>query len=363
MTANSANARSAPVLIMAGGTGGHVFPGLAVAERLRAQAIPVNWLGAQGGMEARLVPEHGLPFSGIAVSRLRGQGWASRLLAPWSLLRALWQALAVLRRLRPRSALALGGFASGPGGLAAWLLRIPLVVHEQNRIPGLTNRVLARLARCRLFAFAGPHQQALRAEVVGNPVREAILALPVRARPADPARPRLLVLGGSQGARYLNQNLPLALAQLRLPGLQVRHQAGARNADTTTAAYRDAGVPAEVSPFIDDMAQAYAWADLVVCRSGALTVSELAAAGVGAVLVPFPHAVDDHQTANGQWLVEAGAAVLLQEADTDVTRLADCLRELLADPARMAAMATAARSLAPIGAAEQVAARCLEVAA
>ncbi len=350
-----------PVLILAGGTGGHVFPGLAVAEQLRAQAIPVSWLGARGGMESRLVPEHGLPFTGIAVQRLRGQGWRGWLGAPLNLLRAVFEAFAALRSLRPRAALALGGFAAGPGGLAAWLLRVPLVVHEQNRIPGLTNRMLMRLARRRLFAFGGPQQERLRAEVVGNPVRQLILDLPSQARPHAPTERRLLVLGGSQGARYLNQRLPEALARLDRSGLQIRHQAGANHADTTAAAYAQAGVAAEVSPFIADMAQAYAWADLVVCRAGALTVSELAAAGVGAVLVPFPFAVDDHQSANAQWLVEAGGAVLLQEAQTDVERLADVLRALLGDDQRLAAMASASRALAPVGAAQRVAQACLEV--
>jgi UDP-N-acetylglucosamine--N-acetylmuramyl-(pentapeptide) pyrophosphoryl-undecaprenol N-acetylglucosamine transferase len=351
-----------PVLIMAGGTGGHVFPGLAVAEQLRAQSIPVSWLGSRGGMEAKLVAEHGLPFTGIAVQRLRGQGWRGWLGAPLALLRALVEAVAALRRLRPRAALALGGFAAGPGGLAAWLLRVPLIVHEQNRIPGLTNRMLVRLARRRLFAFAGPQQARLEAEVVGNPVRQSILDLPGQSRPHSPEHRHLLVLGGSQGARYLNQNLPAALARLDRSGLQIRHQAGANHAETTAAAYAAAGVEAEVSAFIGDMAQAYAWADLVICRSGALTVSELAAAGVGAVLVPFPFAVDDHQSANAQWLVEAGGAVILQEAETDVERLAGSLGQLLADAARLAGMARASRALAPLGAAQRVAQACLEVA-
>lgn len=362
MNAVAMHSDTRPVLILAGGTGGHIFPGLAVAEQLRAQSIPVSWLGSRGGMESRLVPEHGLPFTGIAVQRLRGQGWRGWLAAPLALLRAVIEAIAAVRRLRPRAALALGGFAAGPGGLAAWLLRVPLVVHEQNRIPGLTNRLLVRLARRRLFAFGGPQQARLQAEVVGNPVRQAILELPPQTRPHAPGQRRLLILGGSQGARYLNQNLPAALARIDRSGLQVRHQAGANHADSTAAAYAQAGVAAEVSAFIADMAQAYAWADLVVCRSGALTVSELAAAGVGAVLVPFPFAVDDHQTANAQWLVEAGGARLLQEADSDSTRLAECLAELLGDDQALAEMARASRTLAPLGAARRVAEACLEVA-
>ena len=355
------NAR-APVLIMAGGTGGHIFPGLAVAEVLQADAQPVHWLGAAGALETRLVPARGIALSTLPVRGVRGKGWRSRLAAPWMLLRALWAAWRVLRRLRPRAVLALGGFAAGPGGLAAFLQRVPLLVHEQNAIAGVTNRVLARLARRVLCGFpdALPH-----GEWVGNPVRAAIAALaPPERRMADrTGAARLLVLGGSQGARALNRVLPQALALLPAAARpQIWHQCGAQGLEDTRAAYAAAAVVARIEPFIEDMAQAYAWADLAVCRAGALTLAELAAAGLGAILVPYPHAVDDHQTRNGNVLVQAGAALLLPEATLGAADLAARLGELLADRARLLGMAQAARTLARPQAAARIASACMEVA-
>lgn len=354
---------AAPVLIMAGGTGGHIFPGLAVAEALAAVGVPVVWLGAAGGLETRLVPARGIALETVPVTGLRGKGLAAQLRAPLMLLRAFAAAFGVLRRVRPRSVLALGGYVAGPGGVAAWLLRRPLVVHEQNALAGFTNRVLARLAQRVLAGFA----DALpRAERVGNPVRAAIAALPppdVRWA-ARAGRPRLLVLGGSQGARALNQAVPQALAQLAPTARpEVWHQCGARGVDDTRAAYAAVAVAARVEPFIDDMAVAYAWADLAVCRAGALTIAELAAAGLGAILVPFPHAVDDHQTRNAAALVTAAAAECVQERDLDPTRLADRLGALLSDRTRLLAMATAARTQARADAAAAIARVCLEVAA
>ena len=347
-----------PVLIMAGGTGGHVFPGLALAEALRQRDVPVVWLGSRSGLEARLVPERGIPIEWIEVSGVRGKGLVGLALAPLMLARALWQALAVLRRLQPRVAVGLGGFVSGPGGLVAALLRVPLLVHEQNAVAGWTNRLLARYAQLVLEAFPGSFAAHLRPRVVGNPVRAAIAALPPPGERQVGRRDgaRLLVLGGSQGALALNQTLPPALALLpaeRRPS--VRHQAGERGLESARQAYQRAGVAALVEPFIEDMAAAYAWADLVVCRAGALTVSELAAAGVGSVLVPFPHAVDDHQTANARFLAEAGAALLVPQSELSPQRLAALLSELCAAPGRLAAMAEAARSLARTDAAERVA--------
>ncbi len=354
---------AAPVLIMAGGTGGHIFPGLAVAEALAAAGVPVVWLGAAGGLETRLVPARGIALETVPVTGLRGKGLAARLRAPLMLLRAFAASLGVLRRVRPRSVLALGGYVAGPGGVAAWLLRRPLVVHEQNALAGFTNRVLARLARRVLVGFA----DALpRAERVGNPVRAAIAALPppdVRWT-ARAGRPRLLVLGGSQGARALNRALPLALARLApTQRPEVLHQCGAHGVDDTRAAYAAAAVAARAEPFIDDMAAAYAWADLAVCRAGALTIAELAAAGLGAILVPFPYAVDDHQTRNAEALMAAGAAECVPEHDLDPARLADRLGDLLGDRARLLAMATAARTQARPDAAAAIARVCLEVAA
>lgn len=352
-----------PVLIMAGGTGGHIFPGLAVADVLRAQGIPVAWLGAAGGMETRVVPAHGIDLHTVAVGGLRGKGLKTRLLAPLMLARALVASLRVLRQVRPRSVLSMGGYVAGPGGVAARLTGTPLLVHEQNRVAGYTNRKLAGFAKRVLAGFADALPNG---EWVGNPVRASIAALPPPAErfAKRSGRAQLLVLGGSLGARALNLALPQALALIRAEHRPtVRHQCGSRGLDEARAAYAQAGVEAEVVPFIEDMAAAYEWADLAVCRAGALTIAELTAAGLGAVLVPFPHAVDDHQTGNAQALVEAGAAELIQERDLDVQQLAQRLVALLAGRRQLTAMAEAARTQAKPDAAASIAAACLEVAA
>jgi len=354
---------SPPVLIMAGGTGGHVFPALAVAGVLRARRRGIVWLGTRRGIEARLVPAAGYPLECIDVEGLRGRGLGGWLLAPFTLARALLQARAVLRRHRPGVVLGCGGFASGPGGVAARLARIPLVIHEQNAVAGLTNRWLARCATRVAEGFPGSFPAGRRALQVGNPVRAEIAALPPpRQRAAGRSGPlRLLVFGGSQGAAALNRLLPPALAALPVTARPVvLHQSGARERDATERAYRECGVAAEVRAFIDDMAAAYADADLVVARAGALTVTELAAAGVAALLVPFPAAVDDHQTRNAAFLVEAGAARMLAEAGLTAERLAVELAALgAAGRAGLVAMGEAARARAITDAAERVAALCL----
>lgn len=343
---------AATVMVMAGGTGGHIFPGLAVAQALRERGLGVSWLGAEGGMETRLVPERGIDIDTLPVRGVRGKGLLTLLAAPWRVARAVWRALHILRARRPAAVISFGGYAAGPGGLAAWLLRIPLLVHEQNRAAGLTNQVLARLARQVLVGFP---QTFARERHVGNPVRAEIAALPppdVRGVGRDGPL-RLLVLGGSQGARALNQAVPQALAALGRP-VEVLHQAGQALLDEARRAYHEAGVAAQVEPFIADMAGAYGWADLVVCRAGALTLAELCAAGVGSVLVPFPQAVDDHQTRNAEYLVERGAAVLLPQSEHLAMALRDVLAGLAADPAYRLAMARAARALALPDAAQRV---------
>ncbi len=355
----------APVLITAGGTGGHVFPALAVAEQLRALGVPVVWLGTRRGLEAQLVPAADIPIEWLEVSGLRGSGLKRLLNAPLMLLRAVLQAVVIVRRLRPRLVLGMGGFVSGPGGVAARCLGIPLVVHEQNAIAGMTNRWLARLATRVLEAVPGTFPAARRAEVVGNPVRPDIAALtPPAARLSDRrGRGRLLVLGGSQGARALNEMLPAALARIDpAERPEVWHQTGSRWHEQTVSGYRAVSVTARVEPFIDDMARAYGWADLVLCRAGALTVAELAAAGVAALLIPFPFAVDDHQTVNARFLVQAGAACLLPQAELSSGRLAEQLTQLFGDRPRLLAMATAARNEARPDAAAALARICLEVA-
>lgn len=353
------------VLIMAGGTGGHVFPALAVAEVLRARSCRVVWLGTRSGIEARLVPAAGIPIEWVRVSGLRGKGLGSWLAAPLQLLQAHGDALGAIRRTRPDVVLGLGGFVAGPGGLAARLLGLPLVIHEQNAVAGLTNRILARFAHAVAEAFPGSFGPSVGAVPVGNPVRQAIEALAAGAAARAPHAPRrLLVFGGSQGAAALNRIVPAALALLA-PAERpaVLHQTGRERHEGVATAYRALGLQAEVREFIDDMAAAYAWADLAVSRSGALTVSELAAAGLPAVLVPFPAAVDDHQTRNARFLADRGAAVLLPEARLTPERLAAELRNLLGPDARdLTAMAEAARRAAAPGAAEQLADLCLATA-
>ncbi len=364
MTAADAWPRDA-ILIMAGGTGGHVFPALAVAEELRSAGHPVVWLGTQAGLEARVVPAAGLPMAWVRVRGLRGKGFLHALTAPFMLLGALLQAGGILRRLRPRAVLGMGGFVTGPGGFMAWLLRRPLLIHEQNSIAGLTNRLLAPLATRVMEAFPGSLPARLRPLATGNPVRGAITRIaPPAARFAGRAGPmRLLVLGGSLGAQALNDLLPQALARSAAAlRPQVRHQAGVRNLDSARAAYARAGVTAEVVPFIEDMAEAYAWADLVVCRAGALTIAELTAVGVAAILVPYPYAVDDHQTGNARYLVDAGAAMLIPEPELEATTLAGVIADFARDPERRLRMAAAARALARTDAARVVAQECLRLA-
>lgn len=353
---------NAPVLIMAGGTGGHIVPGLATAHELRQRDVPVVWLGSRGGLETRMVPAAAIPLETIQISGIRGRGVLAKLLAPFLLLRAVAQAISILRRLRPRAVLSMGGFAAGPGGVAAWLLQRPLLVHEQNCIPGITNRVLARLARRLLCGFPGAFPEAMGAVVVGNPVRGEIVALAAPdVRGAGHGVPlRLLVLGGSQGARALNQTVPRALGGLC--GVAVRHQCGQRFVEETRKSYAEAGIDAAVEPFIDDMATALADADLVICRAGALTLAELAAAGCASLLVPFPHAVDDHQTRNADWLVAAGAAERYAESATLAERLRSAVSRLKGDREMLADMAQRARSLALPDAARRVAEACLEEA-
>jgi UDP-N-acetylglucosamine--N-acetylmuramyl-(pentapeptide) pyrophosphoryl-undecaprenol N-acetylglucosamine transferase len=359
-----------PILIMAGGTGGHVFPALALARLLRARSFEVIWLGTQRGLEARVVPAEQIRIEWLSVGGLRGKGMKTLLAAPFRLALALWQALRVMWRHQPLVVVGLGGFVTGPGGVAAWLTRHPLLIHEQNAVAGFTNRCLSHLAREVLEAFPGSFGRDVRARAIGNPVRQDISALAAPATRFDTRSGpiRILVIGGSQGAARLNSVVPFALASLKQAGgtdalaIDVRHQAGERWIEAGRQSYASAGVRADVRPFIEDMAEAYGWADLVICRSGALTVSELAAAGVGAILVPFPAAVDDHQTHNAQYLVQAGAAVLIADRELTAERLAAELTPLCAGRDTLLRMAERARGLAKPDAAEELAASCLQLA-
>ena len=354
-----------PILVMAGGTGGHVYPALAVARALEARAQNIVWLGTHRGLEARVVPDAGIDIEWISVKGLRRKGVAALLIAPFQLAWALLQSLGVILRRRPAAVLGMGGFVSGPGGLAAWLTRRPLIIHEQNAAAGLTNRLLARLARVVLQAFPGSFNSHVNAETVGNPVREDIAAVEDPAvRYSERRGPlRLLVLGGSQGALALNKTVPEALAKLPAEGRPiVRHQCGNATLETARTAYEKHGVEAELLPFIDDMAAVYAWADLVVCRAGALTVAELCAVGLPAMFVPYPGAVDDHQTANARPMADSGAAVIIDQSMLSADVLAGQLREWLSSRDELQNKAQKAHKLDRPGALARITELCLEQA-
>jgi len=354
--------KDAPILIMAGGTGGHVFPALAVAHELIALNRSVVWLGTRRGIENRLVPAAGISLEHIRVTGLRRKGALSWLLAPFSVLIAIWDALRIVRRRRPAMVLGMGGFASGPGGVAAWLMRRPLVIHEQNAAAGLTNRLLAGLAREVLQAFPGSFSASINARTIGNPVRPELftLASPEQRLARHEGALRVLVLGGSQGALVLNETVPAAAALLPADlKLDIWHQAGAATLEQARNSYREHAVSARVDEFIDDMAEAYGWADMVICRSGALTISEIAAVGLGAILVPYPSAVDDHQTLNARFLVNAGAAVLMPQAGLSAQVLATELAAWARDRQLVAERAFNARSLARPDATSELAGVCI----
>lgn len=350
------------VLIMAGGTGGHVFPALACALEFQARGYSVHWLGTPRGIENDLVPQAGLPLHLIDVSGLRGKGKLSLLKAPFQLLRSLWQARRIVRELQPVCVLGMGGYVTGPGGLAARLAGVPLIIHEQNAVAGTANRLLSRIANRICEAFPGTFAASDRRRTTGNPVREELF-LETPREPLVGRKPKLLVLGGSLGAEPLNKLLPAALGKLPAEVRpQVFHQAGKQHAEITAERYRDAAVEAEVAPFIKDMARAYGWADLVICRAGALTVSELAAAGLPSMLVPLPHAIDDHQSRNAEYLAKEGAAVLLPQHATDAAKLAAQLTEVLMHLEKLTAMGATARRLAKPDATRTVVDICQEVA-
>lgn len=354
------------IIVMAGGTGGHIFPALAIARQLREQGVDVIWLGTQRGMEARLVTEAGFPIKYVSVSGLRGKGMLGWILAPFKLTYAVLQVMGIYIAQRPDAVVGFGGFVTGPGGFAAWLMRKPLVVHEQNAIPGLTNRILSHMAKVVLEAFHGSFPQTTRAIHTGNPVRRDIAALaePGARISRHSGALRILVIGGSLGAQALNESLPRAIAVLATQERPlVWHQTGTSKFAETQALYASLQVDAKVAPFIDDMAEAYAWADLVICRAGALTLAELCAAGLGSILVPFPYAVDDHQTRNAQQLVKAGAAILIPQSELTVEKLSGVLKEIIGKGREhIIRMAQAARELAMPNADKQVADLCLEAA-
>lgn len=351
------------ILIMAGGTGGHIFPAQAVATALSATGWQIHWLGTANRMEATLVPQFGWPFHAINVAGLRGKRVLSLLTAPWMLAKSLLQARRVLKTVQPDLVLGFGGYASGPGGVAAWLNRVPLFIHEQNAVAGSTNRLLAKLARKVLVAFPGAFAGNARQQVVGNPVRAELIDI---ASTHDYSGSlKILVVGGSLGSQALNDKLPAIFAKAAQNGvLEVRHQTGNAMQQQTEQQYQKlstTGLTVQANAFIDDMAQAYAWADVVICRAGASTVSELACAGVAAVFVPLPGAIDDHQTANARWLTEQGAALLVAQHNLTEQNLLPLLQQWLQSKAPLQQMAVKARACALDHATAQVVALCQQV--
>ncbi|WP_339339468.1 undecaprenyldiphospho-muramoylpentapeptide beta-N-acetylglucosaminyltransferase [uncultured Oceanicoccus sp.] len=351
------------VLIMAGGTGGHVFPALAAAACLRQKGINVEWLGTHKGIEAHLVPNANIPIHFIKVSGLRGKNILSIIQSLLQLVAAVLAAIKVIVKLKPVCVLGMGGFVSGPGGLAAWLMRRPLVIHEQNAIAGTTNKALAKIATTVLLGYP-INLGGTKARHIGNPVREEIARLPVPeiVGANKSGRLRLLVLGGSLGAKPINEILLATLQAMAVEQRpQIWHQTGRAHCDNVVASYQHHNIEVKAEAFIEDMAAAYAWADLVLCRAGALTVAELAAAGVASILVPLPHAIDDHQRANARWLADNNAGMLIEQSALTAEALASLLISLNDDTDKVLAMSIAAKKLAKVDAAEQVANSCLEV--
>lgn len=353
------------VLIMAGGTGGHIFPALSIARNLQERGYRTEWLGTARGLEVEVLRDTDIPLHCIDVRGLRGKGVVSLLAAPFMIAAGVWQALKVLRAVRPCCVLGMGGYVTGPGGVAARLAGKPLLIHEQNAIAGFSNRMLARIASRVMEAFPGTFPAHARALCTGNPVRKEIVAVANSRGEADAGPLRVLVVGGSLGAVAINQLIPQVLASMPQQARpQIWHQCGRNNVEATQQGYREAGLElnkeCRVEPFITDMAAAYKWADLVICRAGALTVSELAAAALPSVLVPYPHAVDDHQTSNARWLCDAGAGLLIQQRDLDAAEVAALLTGLDADRQRLTDMSRAAHRLAQPQASDLVTAQCME---
>lgn len=377
------------VLIMAGGTGGHIFPALATAEVLKQKGAHIEWLGTQKGMEARLVPAHDYPISFIDIGGLRGKGLKALLLLPFRLIRAMLQTRKVYKNVKPDVVLGMGGFVTGPGGIVAWLTRTPMVLHEQNAIAGMTNKILFRFATQVLAAFPAAFTVHEKLTVIGNPVRKEIMDIvspesrfEKKWAESNANELNVLVVGGSLGAAVLNEKLPQALEEINQKGLlkesdfegiNVRHQCGEKHLDATQENYSQLfnsslstneegieNISVEIMRFIDDMAKNYEWADLVICRSGALTVSEIAAVGVASLLVPYPYAVDDHQSANAAYLSDEGAAYLVQQNELDSQIISDILMSL--DKGIILKMAVKARQLSIKDAAEVVAEKCLTFA-
>lgn len=351
---------------MSGGTGGHIYPALAVADYLREKDITVLWLGTKTGLEAQVVPEAGLQLLTTSISGLRGKGMVRWLLAPFLIFITVCQAILILIKYRPVAVLGMGGFASAPGGVAAWLMRIPLCVHEQNAIAGLTNRLLAPLAHTIMQAFPNTFAKSVKARTTGNPVRRDIIessSPEQRFKERADDRLRLLVVGGSLGSQVLNKVVPETLSILKGEvHCRVKHQTGSQHLEPTRLYYQSLNITAELEPYFKDMATVYAWADLVLCRAGAMTIAELTATGVASILIPYPYAVDDHQLANARYLSDRDAAILILEADFSAANLAVLLKKLFVDRAARMEMANLCLSLSRPAATRQVADLFIEAA-
>lgn len=350
---------SKKILVVAGGTGGHIFPGIAVVDHLKQQGWQAVWLGTNDRMEAKVVPEHNIAIRYIDVKGVRGNGLLRKLKAPFMVLKAVLQARAIMQQEKPAVVLGMGGYVTGPAGVAARLLGIPLVIHEQNAVAGMSNKLLAKIANTVLAAFPSAFEQS-SCEIVGNPVRASVAAI---NHQFNDAQLRILVVGGSLGAQVFNEKLPTVFAELaKSHALTVRHQTGKGHLAGVEKAYQALAIDAQVDEFISDMDKAYEWADLVICRAGALTVSEIAAAGKAALFVPFPHAVDDHQTANANYLVAQQAALLMQQKDMTTDNMVALLTPYMSNKDKIIEMATKARSLAVLDATEKVAQYCSDIA-
>ncbi|MDO9269668.1 MAG: undecaprenyldiphospho-muramoylpentapeptide beta-N-acetylglucosaminyltransferase [Methylobacter sp.] len=347
------------IVIMAGGTGGHVFPALAVAQTLIEKGWQVSWLGTQKGLEGRVIPEQGIEIDWLSVAGVRGKGGLSKITAVLLLIKACIQALKILRKRKPDVVLGMGGFVAGPGGLMAKLLGIPLIIHEQNRVPGTTNRLLAGIASQVLEAFPGSFNKKLNARFTGNPLRKQFIGCAERKEMHPGVN--ILVVGGSQGAQILNEVVPDALAALD-PNMangntvQIKHQTGTAMQGQVDSRYKELGMNAEVNAFIDDMVSAYQWADLVICRSGAMTVSEVAAAGIPAIFIPLPSAIDDHQTANARYLTDAGAGLILMQKDLNTVTLVEHITKVVK---QLDVMSKTAKKYARLDATDVVAGVCM----
>jgi UDP-N-acetylglucosamine--N-acetylmuramyl-(pentapeptide) pyrophosphoryl-undecaprenol N-acetylglucosamine transferase len=346
------------IVIMAGGTGGHIFPALAVAQFLQTQGWQVSWLGTKAGLESRVIPENGIEIDWLSVSGVRGKGILSKVSAIFKLAKSCAEARKILKQRKPDVILGMGGFVAAPGGLMARMLRIPLIIHEQNRVVGTTNRLLAKIATKVLQGFPNSFAPKVDAICTGNPLRKSFVDSVQKTNSIQNEALKILIVGGSQGAKALNENVPNAIALLK-NAVQVRHQTGAAMQNEVAETYKKLNLNAEVSAFIDDMAAAYSWADLIICRAGAMTVSEVAAMGIPAIFIPLPNAIDDHQTANAKYLTEAGAAILFKQSDLTAENLAQQIEKICEN---LAERREIAQSLAYLNATETVANFCISEA-